>query len=97
MASIAEEFKISDLFDTKTLDQPYVLKSVIVFTGAHYYSYIKEYNAREGKSYWLMFDDENLIQKLDSWQAVCSSLLDCSFVPTLILYEKQEAHNMKLN
>ena len=61
--SIAQVVKIGDMFElaatsSKTTVTPeYLLKGVVCFVGAHYFSFISQLNEKTNKPEWLLFDD----------------------------------------
>ena len=99
--SIPLEMNLSDMFDNvdkkirKTPD--YMLKSIICFVGgAHYLTFIKEYDQVKRRAEWLLYDDDKDIQAFESWQDVLDNMVQYGNLPTLLFYEKINKNNEPL-
>ena len=92
--SIATQFSIGEMFlvdpaDMLPEDTFYLLKGVVCFVGAHYFTFIR-HQSEVQKPEWLLFDDDKPIQAFSSWEAVLNNILQFGNLPTLLLYEKSK-------
>ena len=101
--SIAPEFNIADMFElpesSKSDKEPapdYILKGVVCFVGAHYFSFVARLNDQTNQPEWLLFDDYKPIRTYDSWEGVLYYLIAYGNLPTLLLYEKASKANAAL-
>jgi hypothetical protein len=64
-ASIATQFAVGDMFlidpaDMQMEDTYYLLKGVVCFVGAHYFTFVRQ-QSEVAKQDWLLFDDDKPI------------------------------------
>lgn len=55
-------------------------------------TYIKKTNSH-GRKVWKLYDDQNSIKEYSTWGKVLDKILEAGTLPTVLLYEKVDAHN----
>ena len=92
------EYKISDVFDRQEDykdDEVYVLKALVCYLGAHFFTYMSHVTA-EGEVKWRLYNDSAEIMEYDHWYEVCYRLVETLTQPKILIYEKFNNENSSI-
>lgn len=93
LISIPHRFTIGDLYDYKDGSESgtYILKAVVCFVGAHYFSFVKQ--ELDDQPVWKKFNDDSDIEIYDDWTQVILEYMPQKARPSILVYEKLTQKN----
>ena len=71
-------------------EDPYILKGIICFLGAHYMTFVKQ--IIDEHPVWRLYDDTEITIYQD-WTQILNKILEFGTLPTVLVYEKVNEHN----
>ena len=83
---IPNSLYLSNIYDLEGQDDClYMLKGMIIYWGAHYYSFFRVFI--DGEEEWLRVDDRTITKK-GAWKDIVTECVNAMVTPTIILFEK---------
>ena len=93
LISIPHSYTIGDLYDYKDESESgtYVLKAVVCFVGAHYFSFVKQ--VYDKQPVWKKLNDDSDIEIYADWTQVILEQMPQKSRPSILVYEKLTEKN----